>query len=251
MKVAVGEGAIPADHDAVADADFGFAHEDDAGEIAVVADGDSAGFADGELAVVEGAVAANEESDFQLAVEAAEGGGACEDAALADFDIRGGLVRLVHRTAFYLYHQSGGQECPPSCMRTKGKIIVSGIAFWYPLAGVTWQFLHYLLGLQRLGHDVYYVEDSYRRVYDPMTNDFITRPTANIRAIAPILEAHGFKNKWCFRSHYPPERCFGLSESQLTQLYQDADVFLNVTGAQEIRDEHMNIPRRIYVETDP
>ena len=60
MKVAVGEGAIPADHDAVADADFGFAHEDDAGEIAVVADGDSAGFADGELAVVEGAVAAND-----------------------------------------------------------------------------------------------------------------------------------------------------------------------------------------------
>ena len=136
-------------------------------------------------------------------------------------------------------------------MLGKGKIIVSGIAFWYPLAGVTWQFVHYLLGLKRLGYDVYYVEDSYRRVYDPMTNDFITRPTANIRAIAPILEAHGFKDKWCFRSHYPPERCFGLSESQLTQLYQDADVFLNVTGAQEIRDEHMNIPRRIYVETDP
>jgi hypothetical protein len=137
-------------------------------------------------------------------------------------------------------------------MAGKSKIIVSGIAFWYPLGGVFWQFLHYLLGLRQLGHDVYYVEDSARDVYDPNTNDFTPNPDANISAIAPMLEKYGFKDKWCFRSHYPnQQRCFGLSESQLTQLYHDADVFLNVTGAQEIRDEHMKIPRRIYVETDP
>ena len=27
--------------------------------------------------------------------------------------------------------------------------------------------------------------------------------------------------------------------------------FLNVTGAQEIREEHLACPRRIYVESDP
>ena len=36
----------------------------------------------------------------------------------------------------------------------KGKIIVFGILFWYPLAGVTYQFLHYLIALRRLGYDV-------------------------------------------------------------------------------------------------
>jgi hypothetical protein len=35
------------------------------------------------------------------------------------------------------------------------------------------------------------------------------------------------------------------------ELYREADAFLNVTGAQEIRDEHMKVPRRIYVESDP
>ena len=35
------------------------------------------------------------------------------------------------------------------------------------------------------------------------------------------------------------------------QLYRTADAFLNVTGAQEIREEHMRCPRRIYVESDP
>ena len=37
---------------------------------------------------------------------------------------------------------------------TRGTVIVSGILFWYPLAGVSYQFLHYLIGLQALGYDV-------------------------------------------------------------------------------------------------
>ena len=135
-------------------------------------------------------------------------------------------------------------------MPSKGKIIVSGIAFWYPLGGVAWQFLHYLLGLKRLGYEVFYVEDSARDVYDPQKNDFTSNADANVKAVAPFLESHGFADRWCFRSH-ASNRCFGLSEPQLDQLYREADVFLNVTGAQEIRDEHMKIPRRIYVETDP
>src|SRR4051812_6872337 len=135
-------------------------------------------------------------------------------------------------------------------MESKGKIIVFGIAFWYPLAGVTWQFVHYLLGLKRLGHDVYYVEDSARDVYDPYANEFTSDPRANVRILEKVLASYGLKDKWCFRSH-AQNRCFGLSEAQLNQLYSDADAFLNVTGAQEIRSEHMKIPRRIYVETDP
>jgi len=135
-------------------------------------------------------------------------------------------------------------------MATKGKIIVSGIAFWYPLAGVAWQFVHYLLGLKRLGYDVYYVEDSARDLYDPVRNDFTADPAANIEAVAPFLEYHGFKERWCFRSH-AQNRCYGMGETELGQIYRDADAFFNVTGAQEIRAEHIRIPRRIYVETDP
>ena len=50
---------------------------------------------------------------------------------------------------------------------SRGRIIVFGILFWYPLAGVTYQFLHYLLALRRLGYDPYYIEDSGRWIYDP------------------------------------------------------------------------------------
>jgi len=135
--------------------------------------------------------------------------------------------------------------------RRKGKIIVFGILFWYPLAGVTYQFLHYLIGLRRLGYDAYYVEDSGRYVYSPKLGDFPEDASDNIAAIAPILEAHGFRDKWAFRGAYEGGQCYGMSEGQIHRLYRDADAFLNVTGAQELRDEHLAIKRRIYVESDP
>ena len=73
-------------------------------------------------------------------------------------------------------------ESPP-----KGKIIVFGILFFYPLAGVTYQFLHYLLGLRRLGYDPYYVEDSGRWVYDPRIKDTNTDASGVVSMLSPIL----------------------------------------------------------------
>jgi hypothetical protein len=134
---------------------------------------------------------------------------------------------------------------------TKGKIIVFGILFFYPLAGVTYQFLHYLLGLRRLGYDPYYVEDSARWIYDPALNDISPDVTGNIQRVLPALKAHGFEDRWVFRGRYPGGGCHGMSEAALLQLYREADALLNVTGAQEIREEHLACPRRIYVESDP
>src|SRR5215217_6947619 len=98
---------------------------------------------------------------------------------------------------------------------SRGRIIVFGILFWYPLAGVTYQFLHYLLALRRLGYDPYYIEDSGRWVYDPALNDLSPDASANVAAVAPILEAHGFSGRWAFRGHYSDGRCYGMSDEQI------------------------------------
>src|SRR5216117_3543276 len=133
----------------------------------------------------------------------------------------------------------------------KGKIIVFGILFWFPLAGVTYQFLHYLLGLRRLVYDPYYIEDSGRWIYDPGINDFSPDVTNNLEMVLPVLKAHGLGERWAFRGNYPDGKCYGMTEQQILELYCEADACLNVTGAQEIRDEHLPIKRRIYVESDP
>ena len=68
----------------------------------------------------------------------------------------------------------------------RGKVIVSGILFWYPLAGVTFQFLHYMEGLRRLGYDVWYVEDSGRWIYDPALND-LSAATPSLTRVFDVL----------------------------------------------------------------
>src|ERR1041384_4408023 len=67
----------------------------------------------------------------------------------------------------------------------------------------------------------------------------------------PVLKAHGFGDRWAFRGKYPERKCCGLSEARIESLYAEADAFLNITGAQEIREEHMACRRRVYVESDP
>ena len=52
-------------------------------------------------------------------------------------------------------------------MASRKTILVLHLAGQIPLAGVAWQALHHVLGLRRLGHDVWYIEDSGARPYDP------------------------------------------------------------------------------------
>ena len=134
---------------------------------------------------------------------------------------------------------------------SRGPIVVFGIMFWYPLAGVTYQFLHYLLGLRQLGWDPYYVEDTRRWVYDPDRNDTTPIPQANIERLAPVLAAHGFGDRWAYRSRNEEDRVYGIGDTRLRTLYREAAALLNVTGSQELYDEHLAHPRRIYVESDP
>jgi len=129
--------------------------------------------------------------------------------------------------------------------KLRGKIIVFGILFWYPLAGVTYQFLHYPIGLRRLGYDP--VLRTWSLDYDPDQRHF-GRRNGNISAVVPL-------RRTALRTAGPSVAtiqmgCYGMAEDQI-QFYREADAFLNVTGAQEIREEHLACPRRIYVESDP
>ena len=140
----------------------------------------------------------------------------------------------------------------PSAQETSGhKIVVTGILFFYPLAGVTYQFLHYLRGLRALGHDVVYIEDSSRLVYDPGLNSLTDDATANVNRVAPILADHGFDGRWAYRNGELASQTLGMTDEAIDRHYAEADILLNVTGAQEILPRHLQIPVRAYVESDP
>jgi hypothetical protein len=92
----------------------------------------------------------------------------------------------------------------------KARIIVLGIMVFYPLAGVRYQFLHYLRGLRKLGYDVYYFEDTLYTVYDPDLNNYTTDSSGNIARLARYMQSVGFGDRWAFRDNdnrvhaYPP-----------------------------------------------
>jgi hypothetical protein len=122
--------------------------------------------------------------------------------------------------------------------------------FDLPFAGILLQFLQYMIGLRRLGWDVWYVEDARGWPYDAARREAATGVEHNLRSVAPVLDQHGFTDRWVYRSLATSE-CLGAGEAALRRLYREADVALNVTGAQMVRDEHRSIPLLVYVQSDP
>lgn len=132
----------------------------------------------------------------------------------------------------------------------RGTIVVWGLLGSYPFGGMTWQVLHHLVPLRRLGFDVWYVEDPDVPVFDPVTYDPTYEVDANVDFLARQLERVGLGDRWIFRAA-GTGRTYGGEPEDLRRLYAKAEVAVNVTGAHAWRPEHDEIGCRIYVETDP
>lgn len=135
-------------------------------------------------------------------------------------------------------------------MSKKPTIVILGIMGRSPFAGVAWQVLHYLEGFRRLGLDVYYVEDTGDWPYDAEQNTITDDCRYTVNYIARLMAWCGLADRWAYRFG-AGHRIFGLSESQVSRLFEQADALVNVTGATLLREEHLRVPVRIYLETDP
>jgi hypothetical protein len=134
----------------------------------------------------------------------------------------------------------------------KKKIIVMGFMAGCPIAGVVWQHVHYIVGLQRLGHEVYYIEDSARLPYDPVAYEVNESYRYAAKTLKQLASEFGFEGRWAYCARYlkTPE-CAGLSLERVRELYLEADAILNVCGAQEMNEDLLKSQRIIYVESDP
>ena len=133
------------------------------------------------------------------------------------------------------------------------RIVVMGFMGSMPIAGVIWQHIHYIVGLQRLGHDVYYIEDSARIPYNPQTFevsnefDYAAQASRSLGARIRISEiAGGFAHVIL-----PGNPTAGLPLKRIRQLYREADAILNICGTQEFNDDLLASDRILYIESDP
>jgi hypothetical protein len=132
------------------------------------------------------------------------------------------------------------------------RIVVMGFMGSMPIAGVIWQHVHYIAGLRRLGHDVYYIEDSARLPYNPETFEINNQFDYASQLLARLAREFRFKNRWAFCARYLRGRpTAGLSLKKVRQLYREADAILNICGAQELNDDLLACERLLYIESDP
>src|SRR5262249_11891540 len=130
------------------------------------------------------------------------------------------------------------------------RLIILGSIGRIPFAGMAWEGLHYLEGLRRLGHEVYYIEDTDSWSYDPAQDCSSPDCSHAVDYVARVMEWAGLSDRWAYRA-VDDGRIYGLSESQFATALQEADVLVNWGASTRLRDEHLQVPVRILLQTDP
>jgi hypothetical protein len=131
------------------------------------------------------------------------------------------------------------------------RVVVLGMMGRCPFGGQTWLYLNWLHSLAALGHDVWYVEDDCVWPYDPVSNAITDDCSYAVAHVARSLERIDLADRWAFRLSDRDGACWGLSSTKLAELYATCDLLLNVVGATDLNEEHLSIPARVYVQTDP
>jgi hypothetical protein len=136
------------------------------------------------------------------------------------------------------------------------RVVVTGLIAQHPwLGGLTWHYLQYVLGLRDLGHDVYYIEDSGEWPYTldggPSGDDWIARDCSmNVGYLNAALARFGLGDRWAYR--FPKERrWYGMASRRRREVLQSADLLLNVSGTLMHPEEYREIPRLVYIDSDP
>ena len=136
------------------------------------------------------------------------------------------------------------------------RIVVTGLIAQHPrLGGVAWDYAQFAAGLSRLGHDVYYLEDSGEWPYtleggDTRESWIANDPTPNVRHLASVMERFGLRDRWLYRFPIKP-RWYGLSHRQRREVLATADLLVNVSGTLVRPRAYREIPRLAYIDSDP
>jgi hypothetical protein len=133
-------------------------------------------------------------------------------------------------------------------MKEKLKVIIGsrGTSRVPDFAGSTWVRMQYLLGLERLGVEAYWIDRV--KPIDPLAyHHSLEYITARFHRLARDF---GFEDRYCL-VYNEGEKHFGLTSEQVAGLCEEADLLLNISGHLPPSSPLNRIPRRAYVDLDP
>ena len=133
------------------------------------------------------------------------------------------------------------------------RIVLLGYMVRGPLAGMTYHHLQYAAGLRKLGHDVLFVEDSGDTeycCYDPEKHVVGKDPEYGLAYAKRIFDSTGLGNNWAYFDKHKNEWHGPLSGNVLDEI-KKADVLINLSLSNTMRDWFMGVPLRAAIDTDP
>lgn len=133
------------------------------------------------------------------------------------------------------------------------RILVLGYVVRCPVGGMAWHHLQYVSGLVKLGHEVLFLEDSGEApwcCYNPVTGENGADPDYGIQFTRAAFERIGLPAIWAYRDSIGG-RWFGPAKDKVRKFCADADLLINLSGANRLFDYLFDIPVRAYLDTDP
>jgi hypothetical protein len=132
------------------------------------------------------------------------------------------------------------------------RIVVTGLLAQYPLGGVAWDYLQYPVGLQRLGHDVYYIENTGQWPFNPDEQGVSKGCDYNVQHLSTLMQRFGLGDRWAYCFPWE-EQWFGMSDDRRANILATADIFINVSGVwrDPVRLREETDARLVFIDSDP
>ena len=132
------------------------------------------------------------------------------------------------------------------------KIVVGGYIIGYPLGGMTWHHLNYLLGLQELGHEICFLEDSGEFILPYNPSNWTCDPDSSYgrQYLEETFRHYGLPLRYCYYSQFE-DRHYGMSAEELDAVLKSADLLLCISGVTPLRESRPRPRKTLVIDTDP
>jgi hypothetical protein len=131
------------------------------------------------------------------------------------------------------------------------RIVVGSYMVRYPLGGMLSWSLQWLVGLQRLGHEVYMAEKGHyaNSCFDPTMDAMIDDCFYGAKTVNHLLERFNLHTKWCFVDF--EGQYYGLSKKEIEGVLRSADLFLDIGSHGAWLEEAAGSGMRVLVDGEP
>jgi len=131
------------------------------------------------------------------------------------------------------------------------RIVVGSWMVRYPLGGILSWTLQWLVGFQRLGHEVWLVEKSGYpdSCFDPVRRVMSDDCTYGLEVVAALLRRFGLEDNLCYVD--AEETYHGLSRRSVESVFRSADLFVDLGTHGAWLEEAQGTTHRVLVDGEP